>query len=240
MSDFEERTVNSLYFDIDVLVDTRLALIYAIDKELAKRLLMDGKYFKRVRDDFEYLSHDVFRDVYSRRSKILLKTPSPTKMPSLIAEYYIEASQADLVTGGDGSITMFVNTYPYILDESEVDTLAESIRGYIHEDVNITMIDLPPSAVTPEWMDSNIGMGIMYDALAWVDLHTMNDNLTLCSIPEVTLLTPKMVDGFNILSVKDTEKLFVDASKSLAPLVNIQFLPVEMFSIKLKLKKSNV
>ena len=107
-----------VYLEIDSFLDTRLAMIYCINDRLASSLTPDI-YNNRNNDNFGYMSHDIFAQIYNKRNKQLLELATPTRIKYLVYEICLNKYNNMLnVKEGfrrDEIPTIYFNTYPYDL-----------------------------------------------------------------------------------------------------------------------------
>ena len=119
-----------LYIELDSILDTRLSTLLNFDFDLGKEWIEKGDYSKRSTDSFKYLSSGVFNILYRERNKATLLNPLPTPMLGMITEYCEKARVEDVSMGGDGLITIHLNTYPYNLSTEELEFILHILEKY--------------------------------------------------------------------------------------------------------------
>jgi len=226
--------INGLYVELDCLMDTRLSLLYDIDKNLIESIIKSGKYSNRIMDQFGYLSVRVFRTIYNMRNSNILDNPAPTEITSIISDYCFEAMQTSKKLGDGSPIKIYLNVHPYNLTEASIERLRMGLSNAIDVAVDIAIINKPFYDITPNFINENIGLVIMYDALKWTEFNLQNKRLIEKSLPDVTFLTPMLLHRKLIIKKSEVSKLFEDLEKNLQMLIGIVFIPVKYFSIKEK------
>lgn len=219
----------NLYVELDSLVDTRLTTLDALSPGLSDKMIKSEYYYKRLLDQFDYISADAFRYVYNKRDKRVLRNPLPTKVIELMHEIIVKSRGEDIRTGGSGENIVYINYYPYKLIPEEIKVFTEALVKMITTPVTVELINEP--SPDPVWLNDNVGTMIMYDPMSWVDINLFNKKLLETPIPDVTLFGPMIVH--NRLS-KDNPKLFEDISIGFSTAINLIFQPVEVFNTAIK------
>ena len=78
-----------IFVDIDSIMDTRLTVLHSIDEDIASKQIKSGAYFTRLKDEFDYITYDMFKYIYKNRNKQHLRLATPTPMLDLIKEYVL-------------------------------------------------------------------------------------------------------------------------------------------------------
>jgi len=226
--------INGVYVELDCIVDTRLSIMYDVDKNIVEPYLKNGKYFKRIMDQFGYISVRLFRTIYKMRNNNTLDNPAPTEIPDLISDYCFEALQTSKSLNDGSPINVYLNIYPYTLTTENIEYLRMGFSNNLRTDVNVIIINKPPYEITPDYINENMGMVVMYDALWWIEYNMQNKRLLDRSLPDVTFLTPMLLHRKLIIKETEINKLFEDLENNLKMLVGIIFIPVKYFSLKQK------
>jgi len=229
-----DKIINGVYVELDCLVDTRLSLLYDIDKDLIGKLIKNGYYHSRYRDTFSYIGSNLFNFLYKRRNEMILTNPSPTEINYFISNYCFEANQTSKIYDNDKEVTVYLNLYPYNLTEENVELLIMGLSNSIGVKVNVEILNKPYTDIDPLFIAKNIALMVMYDGLSWVEYFTQNGLLLKNSLPDVILATPKLIKNRLLIDEKDLDKFFDDISNSIKPIIDLTFLPVDMFSILTK------
>lgn len=185
------QTKNGLYFDLDVLYDTRLATLELIDPRLAKRVLSEN-YFKRTHDSFPFISRDDFRSVYNIRNEALLEKATVTKMPVILDNFIKEAVVRVNETPYKGDINVFLNTYPYNLDRNKAIALLDPLSKMTGNFAKVHALNMSPEQLTLKFCRDNFSLMVMYDFEDWLEIHTKNDAFRNTPIPDIPLFVPEL------------------------------------------------
>ncbi len=217
----------NIYIEIDTILDTRLTLLINLDKELAIDWVNNGNYHHRKEDTYSYLSNDVFKRMYAKRDKSVIKVPFPTKMLSFILEYCLKASNEDVDSGGNGIITVFLNTYPYDLSEVEEENIVNAIHTKLPDKIDVEIIH--EELVSPKWINSNIRMLVKYDGIDWLERNVSNGKIIKNNLPNVILVIPTVMSKFREDEMKE-EDIFDSYAKMASPYIQLEFIDVSIFS----------
>lgn len=234
-----EHIINGAYVELDTIFDTRLSIMYDIDKNILRDMIENDKYHNRNIDQFGYLSVKLFRKLYGFRNDNVLNNPSGTKIPKVLRDYCIESTLTAKSYGENKPLTIYLNIFPYTLTEENKELIIMGLTNAINVPIDIEIINKPLLDIDPLFMRENISLAIMYDGMSWIEHHLENRNLETYSIPDTTLLTPMLVHRNIMLSKKDMSKFFEDIEKSVSILVNLVFTPTELFSFDKKFVELN-
>lgn len=235
----------SLLIELDAILDTRIATVAKISPAASIKLLSD-LYRKRNHDDlgilFEDIDNDAFKEAYSKRDTDVLRQARPTKMffhlVSLTAEMVREAIAHPFVK----EVRIDINTYPYKLSEVERKDIETMISYYVGPVVTVSTVMLPPSVLTPKYLDENYTLVVMYDFDTWLVTH-LNDEKDIKHkrCPRVTLLAPaKYRDGYNLPKEEDLisnedgglrADPFEVTRFALIDYIGLEFYPMDFYSL---------
>lgn len=236
MEDVKKQPKN-IYVDIDTLFDTRLPLLYMFNNDIAVRMRSTGKYDKRIKDEFETISYDIFRAFYRSRDKQLLKLALPTRIIGMIRKHYGE----ELTGLNDITIserpTLFINTYPYSLDLEEKEIFSIVIMALI-PDCKIDFINVDNAELTPLWIDEHIGIMFKYDALDWIDYHVGTCSLINTPLLNVSLFAPALLTGTMKQSAAKYET-FMNMAYAVGTVIDLSFIDAAHFSVDFSRKKKS-
>ena len=178
-------------------------------------------YFKHVYDDL-VLRRNLLKD--------LIKMSKLTNIVNLInAETVLLESKR--LEENEVKVNLVVNTHPYEFTEKEKETLKFilSTTTIILKD-NINIVNENNTVLI-----NNLKMGkydtlFMYRGLEWLMINTILHKL---SMPEVKMYIPAIFDSANIDVTKpeQLEQIFNSYREIFEPIINLTFLPHEMFSL---------
>ena len=207
---------SSVLVELDCLLDTRLSTINHIDPDFPISGL--ASYHERKIDEFEGIPFDKFREVYASRDKSFLKDAVATPVTFLLVDFI----KSTLSMAGNTPFTMLpkivVNTFPYVLTESETDVIIASVKNIVNSELcEVSAVSMSPAEITPEVLRENFSVAIMYEVTEWLEQQSLNGNLQTKACPEVTIICPalffKKNDKYDLsalLKLQDVSAIFVD------------------------------
>lgn len=228
---------SGLYMEIDSFLDTRMAMIYCINSELAKSI-SSNEYNNRDNDNFGYMSYDIFTQLYSLRNKNLLELATPTKIKYMAYEICLDKNN-DMLNIRDGYNRVHVpviyfNTYPYNLDESEVNVFKKLLEE-IYDFCEIEMINMDINKCNPNWIDKHVNFVIMYHGLKWLEYHVSNGNLIKLPLPGVTLIVPDIIFSRNVNNLmKKKEDILEGTKRMYQSVINLEFVYIGNYNTIVK------
>lgn len=228
--DRECATLNdNVYIDLDCILDTRLPVLYALSEDIAKESLRSGYYHKRVSDNFGIIPNGLFYHYYDKRTKYVLALATPTPMFELLLELTEEAATSIVTDSIETIPTLYVNTYPYELNEEEAVTILKLLYTVIPVQMNFDLICKSLTELTPEWVDANANTVIKYDIVKWLELHSSLGNLSTCPLLRGACIGPLIATG-NIPVSEITQESFEETRSTLGPMCNLVFMQSRLFS----------
>jgi len=230
MSDDRPAVNANLIVDLDCVLDTRLPVVFALHTPTALSGIEDSTYRKRIKDVFGNIPYSVFREYYNKRNKNVLKLATPTPMLELLGEYCLEAhslviSEADILTP-----KIFVNTYPYDLNEDESLILLKLFYSMLPVDMDIDIIHKSNKELTPEFVANNATTFIKYDIITWLEYHNSIGELAKHPLIDVSCIGPMIANG-NKPTSELTQDDFDNVRAVFGPLTNLVLLQTRMFSV---------
>ncbi len=222
--------MSNIYIDLDSIIDTRLGLLNSIDSTLAARIYSNG-YQNRHNDNYPMMHFLEFKERYRSRTPLVLKTPFPTMMLSLVQMQAMELSQENLLKGGDGVVTIYLNFFPYDLDKYEKTIIINSMLIKMPKRVKI--IDVFDESVSLEFVEDNIHTIIKYDGLEWLNKQISITKHSNINIHHVDLIVPDIISYSNKLKV-ERDDILQHTAFTLLPIVNVMFVSVGLFSAIIK------
>lgn len=231
----EVRFNKSVYTDIDSLFDTRLPVLNNISHVISGKVLKDGSYFTRVKEQFDIIGGDIFTPLYEQRNKLVLPFALLTHIVDIIRVKVVEVISDISNMGNLDNLSLYINTYPYKLNLVEVESIKETI-GMLVNDINIKMIYIPNDELTPEWIEEHVDLVIKYDGISWLEHNTKNLNLIRKPLLSTVFIVPALVD--NAVPNKEvTDEMFKVAMAHMRMVADVQYINIEYFCLKRKEKK---
>lgn len=195
-----------LLFSLDLLLDTRLAMLSRIDSAIADSIIVDkekGKQYRsRLNDQFtEFgLMPNIFDHHYKRRKADLLPISRPTRYLFELAHIgYQLIKKATVEPHNVEDIEFHINMYPYTdLTEEERIMITAAIKARVQDSILVKCVDYSPSQLTPAMIRSAKYTGVfMYDLPEWVNLH-YGENVNpsdIIPIPSVSIYSPLLFNN---------------------------------------------
>jgi hypothetical protein len=227
----DDKINNDIYIELDCLIDTRLSVLYNIDKDLIKKLLLSGDYHNRIKDEFGYIDSTVFNKVYNRRDKSILNNASPTNMINMLGEYSIESRHSNYNYGDNSNVKLYLNVYPYKLNDEEITNMQIGISSLVNDAIEVEVVYMDDVQLSPSWINEHVGVVVMYDGIKWIERELSNDRLIKTPIPDIGMITPNIVSGRMIIDNRNIDGFYEDIIKNLSIYIKIHFLRVKEFSI---------
>ncbi len=231
---------SAILVDLDVLLDTRLAVIHDMGPKHTDAVLRTGYYTRHI-DDFPDMPFSSFRAIYGQRDKRVLKNAILTKINFLVREFVMSTLQQVVNSPFHMKPLVVVNTHPYLLDRQEEENIMQAVIAMTSSLADVQIVHKSPTEVTPRYLKQEISLVVMYEGAAWVELHSALDNFKNVTCPDVVILSPALF--FTVPQQKLLEESkrmnvtpFQAFEKVAAPLVGIKFIPVEHFCMDLKVK----
>ena len=220
---------NNLLIDLDSILDTRLPILYSIDKDLTEQILKDNSYKTRVTNSFNYISSTVFKELYKLRNKQVLATPIPTPITDLITEYTLETKTLLIDSKSDDELVVYVNIYPYNLNKKEIEIVTTRFKEMLPSFSKVEVINRRVQDISIDFLIDNINVFIHYSGIEWFKYHMDVGELSKRNLPNVMLIVPKLLD-YTIPKNK-AEEYFKEMKESSKVFIDLNFLPVKYFSL---------
>ncbi len=225
----------SIYVELDVLLDTRLGTVACIDEGLAISLLESGKYHTRIDDQFAGVDMAVYQERYKQRNALTLQKSIVTGILDIVQELVTKLSEQASESPVDNGGKVVVNTYPYELTDAEKDEMGKAIFVWVNQLAPVELVFIAPTALTPEHCKESYTCMFMYAQNDWMDLHAEAFKKT--RLPEVSLFAPAIY-VVNKPNPEELEKMMKEAAHPMralemlaSPLVGLKLIDAKYFSI---------
>jgi hypothetical protein len=212
-----------ILIDLDCMIDTRLSTLINNFPTLTAKLVTEKKYHSRTSDDYLCIDHRVFYKLYDKRDNENIRIPIRTNILPILNEYCCDVKK-DMYMKQEDMLTVYVNTYPYILDYNEEELIKFGLMNRLPSGVNVEIVSM--SNVTPRWLDENVRAFMTYDGMRWLNKQVAKGNFIGYSIPNVTLITPALFNGG---LPEDVDGVLEETRESLSLYIGINFVTVEFF-----------
>lgn len=224
--------MKNIYTELDCLVDTRFTTAIKLDPIGLARDLESNRYFTRLTNSIGDIPIDIFNYVYRYRNKNILKVSSPTLLPNFILEYFKEESAVPDSREIRTKNRIFINCYPYDLDNKEKYYLSCMLASKFPLS-EIILVYYSNEKLTPSWiLNREIDLIIKYDGLKWVDYHILMGNFISSPLNLVTLIVPKIIDNSDSIKLgENIDNKFNIIRDMLMMFIDITFSPVSIFNL---------
>lgn len=233
-----------ILIELDALLDTRIATVSRLNPEAALELL-SSEYRERPCDDLgrltKLITTEQYEEAYRKRDRETLIHARPTLMPFVLNEIVSRLEQDMFTTGARAESTEIeVNIYPYELNEQEREAIATAVMARAGLVTPVRTVSYPPFHLSPRTINTDeYSALIIYNLQEWVDgaLRVALDFRDCC--PTVTLMAPallnRLAEKLEPADLVDKDGQLIDPfrlhSQLLAPIIGLDFMPVEFFSL---------
>lgn len=201
-----------LLFDLDLLLDTRIATLGSIDPAIATAIVSDPDkselYRKRINNQFlEFgLKKGQFDMAFKKRNVDILMQSRPTRFLFELRDIGYELiKKATMEPHNVEDIVFHINFYPYHdLTDDERDTIIAAIKCRVQDSISLVGVYYPPSQLSPIVIRSEGYSGIFFqDYTTWINCHYGKDKLEqdIIPIPSVTINTPLLFNDVDQLQM---------------------------------------
>lgn len=234
-----------IYVDLDMLLDTRIAVVDQLSTEAAIEILNKGRAYRTRNSDqlhllTEHITEEAYVKAYRKRDRTVLMRSRITPMMFAFAEAIKE--QVDVYLGNTiDRVIVHVNQYPFKLLDNERVAMIECIQTYIGFEPEISFIDVPLMDLSLAYLANHGYTGLfLYPFRDWVELHVPNVKEGDKLIPQTTLITPRLmisekIDTTGIEKMHDQDGNTISPEQTvrmaLAPAISVQFVDPALICI---------
>lgn len=235
MSIKNDPKLESVYVTLDALLDTRLGTVAKINQDIANKLAISDSYHKRDQDVFEGIDVSEYKRLYKDRDVETLALSIVTNVVTLIKKIVSGLAEQAIKRPFHNGGKVVVNYYPYKLSEEEQVEIGKAIAIWVKGTAPVELVNIPDSALTPEYCRDNFALMIMYDYAPWLDLHA--ESFKKVQIPNLTLFAPaiyfekKPTDEELKRLVSESMHPFEGMTFLVSTIMDLQLLDAKVFSI---------
>lgn len=221
-----EHKIETVFVELDALLDTRLGTLAKLGQDLAVAAL-DGGYFTRMSDKFPGVDPAVFKQAYADRNTETLAYSKPTMLLSVLTQLTTTLSEQAKVRPYHDGTRVVVNTYPYQLTAEEVTEIGKAITVWINSAAPVELTYLSTKDLTPSYCRDHFSVMVVYEYDSWFVTH--NEAFKRVRPNEVTMLAPALY--FN---QEPTEQELEQAcAEAMHPLKAVELLASPVIDLKL-------
>ena len=237
-----DAAVAGICIPLDVLLDTRIGTIARLGGADLVLQVLQGNYHQRHDDKFLNVDQEAYQHLYANRDEQTLSVSFSTNIEVYLRKLVHTLVQQALVRPFHQGVRVVVNTYPYQLSDEITSQIVVALGDKLIGDLGIKIPlqivadHLPDQALTPEYCKQHFAAMFMYDYTPWLEVQ--KHALIKRPMPEVSLFAPAIyfvqTPTEEDLALSQTEfgmNPFQVIQKSLRGGIDLQLLPIELFSI---------
>lgn len=179
--------IETVYFELDALLDTRLGTISKMDPALAYEVYSPA-YLARDEDKFAGVDPVQFKQMYDARDEETLARSTITAIVPHLQNLTQFLSENAIARPEYDGIKIAVNVYPYRLSESVLQGIRQCVSAWCGGFVPVELIDIAPERLSPAFVKQMFATMVMYDYGTWMGKH--KSSLTAGACTEVQLIAP--------------------------------------------------
>lgn len=227
---------DTVYVELDALLDTRLAVVSSIDQQAAVKLVQSEEYFSRQSDDFSAITgipHETYLEAYRNRNVGHLARSIKTRIPVLLHELIMKLENMEETTPYVTNTDLEVNVWPYTdLTEGEREQLMLAVMAHSGIQTMPRVVCFDPIELTPENLKRRYSGLIIYNLRDWLQHHVQA--FARCQTPTVAVLAPGLFNG-RVVGIEDVapKELLGDPEfrKDVSPLRLTEIACAEYFGL---------
>lgn len=236
----EKLTYSTLYVELDCILDTRLGTLFYMGAENVDKAIANH-YYERQIDMFAGVDNVKFKELYDNRKDHpdILKLSIRTHICDLVKEFALRTHENTSSSPFHYHPKILLNTYPYLLNDEELDNLVAVIRDITSDKADIEVNRISPEDITPHYIKHNLSMLVMYDYPTWLEKHSVTGAIKSFTNPDVTMFGPALY----FKPINPTEANLpkvVEALETLAaPFIGLKLLHIREFSSVVRFEKKS-
>lgn len=224
-----------LLIDLDSLFDTRLGTLILNNYDQLLPIFTGNKYHIRLDDSFHgSVDKDKFYEAYAKRDKETLANSTLTLAIDIVKDFVATTLKADPTSPVLFYPKVYINIYPYKLDQEEVDNIVLGLHSHLKGKAQVEAISLNPTMLTIDYINQHLSVIIMYEYNKWLDAQTELGSFKTKACPSVTLMAPRIFFANTPKSATEVDKTFTLLDNIAKPFINLELLPSIFFSTYLK------
>lgn len=214
-----EYVISKIFVDIDALLDTRLSTFVLEFPNIDAAVL--EAYSLRISDTLPGISYTEFREAYAKRNRATLRNALPTCIMPEILTIKAESVKSGITSPVNTVIEVYVNFYPYKLDEDEIKLICNSISAYLG--CTVYSVNKSNSEITPKEIGDEFDLLIKYDYIDWLDEHSKNEEFNRVRCPRTVMWAPALYfsEKVSVFNLDD----FLKMEEFAGPIINLKYFP---------------
>lgn len=219
---------STMMVELDALLDSRASILFKMNPDAFEKILKKD-YFKRRVDIFENIDNDLYKELYSKRNKEVLKNSIITNIGEMMKEFCQTTLDNTLKTPFHLTPKLIINVFPYDLLEEELNIIVKGVAAVTNGIADIEIVNMSPEQLTPTYVKSKLSVLVLYDYWTWLETHSLNENFRKTTCPDVSLIGPRIsfVKDFQVKE-GDTDP-FEAATELAAPIISLSLIDIIHF-----------
>ena len=235
MSSAPQAPISTMLVEIDSILDTRLGVLMDIVPDQVPSILADS-YHDRLWDVFPGVDLLTFQRRYKERDVSILKNSWSTPMADLMTDFVMKTLKQTLRTPFHKQPKIDINSYPYVLNDTDAEIIIAAVAAKTNQQCDVSMVSYSPSDLNPVFLKNHYEVVMMYDFQEWLEVHAVSGVWKKYTCPNVSVMAPLMVknpDSYDKnMKIQNIFSDYETLSKTMAPYVDMQFLPLEAYCWK--------
>lgn len=226
---------NTIYVDLDALLDTRLGTLATLKDEYAVNALHNG-YTTRDRDEFPDVPYEVFKLAYEKRDADTLAMSTFTNVFTFLLSC-LKSSFEEAVTNPNARpIQIQVNTYPYDLEEDEKAAISIAVSRRLKQMADVSVVCVSDAFLTPKYCKDTFAIMVRYDYQSWLKIHHGSHAFEKDKMPGVSIVAPAIYQTRpNEQEMEELKSMnihpFTATEFTMAPFFQLKLLEIDVFCI---------
>lgn len=221
-----EKIERSIMVDLDSILDTRLSLLFKLNKNALPGIIVEG-YKHRVLNQFKDIDKGEWDKEWSNRGVELLGNALATNIPKLIGLYTGLSGLVDVKTPVESAKSIIINTHPYELTSDICRMIAGGFLASMGTEVTVEFTHKEPKDIGPSWMYDNISVYICYNGLDYLRYHIESKVFLDEYCPSTILVCPAILE--DLPQSETPASIFHQLTEMMSMFIALEFIPVEHF-----------
>lgn len=225
----------TIYVELDCILDTRLATVARLNESVATTLL-NGDYYTRAQDKFEGIDMAAYKELYANRDGETLRRSMHTDILPLISHLAGTLREQAIKRPYHDGGAFVVNYWPYNLAPEVIEAIRRALTVRVAGMGSVYMRSIRPKDLTPKYCKQHYSMMVMYDYGTWLDLHAKA--FEKVRIPEISMLAPAIYFKDELPSEKDMAQFKAEGMHPLkavemtvASFIELTLIDIKFFSV---------
>lgn len=228
--------------ELDALFDTVMGTLGALSPQMALKVVTSENYTYRFIDLFEGFDKQEFLDRYNKRDRVILKNSSVTPILRHVHDFTQRVMDKTFNSPVLNDCTIVVNTYPYVLEDSEKEIIRKILRHKLPLKPEIDFVHLALDKLNPFYISREFEAVILYNFNSWLKIFLTNSEMAEDFIKypcfRVRFIAPAILASVEGLDPNvNLPNMFIETMEFLSPMIDLMFIPVEEFCSVLAYRK---